>query len=191
MWPWPALQSKKSKPTARTWAGNSRGFRHTTAISTTISTSRSRPSSSRRETRSTISARGNPGWKIFPATAFSSKTTQAKSFTPIQHLAAAASNFSALTAILTSRRKVAMRTARTIRWAIGCAPEICTVRAARSKAMEDFTRQGAARVRRLAGDLGVLRADSISSFEPPRIKRKSRSKRRNFGTHALFDRSVA
>ncbi len=101
-------------------------------------------SSSRRETRSTISARGNPGWKIFPATAFSSKTTQAKSFTPIQHLAAAASNFSALTAILTSRRKVAMRTARTIRWAIGCAPEICTVRAARSKAMEDFTRQGAA-----------------------------------------------
>src|SRR4029077_3723959 len=77
------------------------GYPPTTAISTTISTSRSPRSKSQRAQPSTIFSKVTQEWKISRATAFSSKTIQARSSTPIPLSAEAASNSWAPTIIST------------------------------------------------------------------------------------------
>jgi len=103
-----ARRSRRSKPSVNGWAGASLGFHRTTAISTMISTSPSRASRSRPATRSTISngrRNGQPESKISPAIAFSTRTSQARSSTPIRPMGAAANSFSASTDIWTLCRR--------------------------------------------------------------------------------------
>jgi predicted dithiol-disulfide oxidoreductase (DUF899 family) len=61
------------------------------------STCHSHPHRSRKEARSTISPGPIRGWKIFPATAFSSRTMRARYSTPIPSMAGAEKRFSGFT----------------------------------------------------------------------------------------------
>jgi hypothetical protein len=58
---------------------------------------------------------GQLDWKIFRATASSTRTGRVRSSTPTRPMVAAASNFSVSTGISTSRQKDEMRTDHTIR----------------------------------------------------------------------------
>jgi predicted dithiol-disulfide oxidoreductase (DUF899 family) len=76
-----------------------------------------RPEESQRAARSTISKKrrnGQSGSKTFPATASSTRTSQARSSIPTQLMAEAGSNFSAFTDTSTSCRRDEMRTGHTI-----------------------------------------------------------------------------
>jgi hypothetical protein len=83
-------------------------------------------------TRSTITKKrrnGRQNWKISLATASSSRTSLARSFTPTRRLAAAARSFWGFTGFWTQHRKGALRTARIIVSPIGRDRGTCTAKA--------------------------------------------------------------